>query len=435
VGTDAVPSAHDLAAGSGRRWLRGLVLVTSLFGSGPLAAAPLEAAAPAETPPADTEPVSWYAIPNVAYDSDDQLGFGARAEIAWRAEGYEPYKRSLVFQGYTSVTGFHHHRIRLDRVGLGVRHRLRLTTHLAWRQWKNDGYWGVGNGTVRERAFVGSFEREDPARRRYRYSLLQPFAQVCLRQRLGEDGPWSVYGALNPKWSAVQAYAGSLLEEDAPFGMDGGLGLQVLGGVVYDTRDPEIVPNGGVMLELGGRGTPDLGGEAGGFGGPFASARGFQSAGDRVVFAGRVVGEWLLGSVPFYEMVHWGGQVPMQGFGGFETLRGVRFGRWRAPGKAVANAEVRVRVATHPAGKSTLGWELAPFADLGTVWGANEGATASAPDNPVHPAVGAGLRVIFDEVFVGRIDAGLGWDPVLETDGGITQVPSAGIYMVFDHPY
>ena len=31
----------------------------------------------------DGDRLSWYVIPNVGYDSDDRLGFGGRAEVAF----------------------------------------------------------------------------------------------------------------------------------------------------------------------------------------------------------------------------------------------------------------------------------------------------------------------------------------------------------------
>ncbi|MCB9687561.1 MAG: hypothetical protein H6738_16570 [Alphaproteobacteria bacterium] len=376
--------------------------------------------------------VTWYVIPNAAVDTDDGFGAGGRAEVAFLKEGHDPYWLSLVAQGYAATSGFQHHRFRLDRVGMGPHHRTRVTLHLAWRQWLNDGYFGIGNGTTRDVAFVGSFDADDPRRREYRYQLFQPFAHVTLRQQVG-DTPWEVYGALQPKWSWITAYEGSLLEEEQPYGMGGGAVIQVLGGVMHDTRAPEIAPSRGHVAELGGRVAPSLGGEAGGFGGPILSLRGFAPVGGRLVLAGRWMSEWLFGTVPFYEMVHWGGAVPVQGFGGFESLRGIQLGRWRAPGKSIVNLEARTCIASltvlkgHP-----LDLELAPYLDAGTVWGAED----PVPTNfPVHPAVGLGARAIFDETFVGRIDNGLGLDPVEQADGTVDDVWTWGFYLTFDHAF
>jgi len=323
---------------------------------------------------------------------------------------------------FATTRGYHHHRFRFDRTGLGPDGRLRLTFHLAWRQWLNDGYWGLGNRTTRQ---------ADHATKRYRYTLFQPFSHTTLRAEL--DGPWSIFGSLNAKWSEVRTYDGSLLAEQRPFGMDGGLTTLVSGGVVYDTRRPETTPAGGLLLEVSGRYTPPLPHGAGTFGGGFVSARGYVSVASWAVLAIRGMTERLVGDVPFYELVHWGGWTPISGFGGSETLRGVPFGRWRGPGKAVFNAELRLDVARHSLLGSPMRWQVVPYADAGFVYGTADGGGA-ASDLPIHPAAGAGVRAIYDEAFVGRVDTGFGLDAV-RRDDTVAHEPAWGLYVVFDHTY
>jgi hypothetical protein len=376
--------------------------------------------------------LSGYLVPISSFDTDDGLGGGLRLELAHRPEGSEPFQSLLVFQSFVSLRGYQQHKLRWDRRGLGRNGDSRLFVHLEWRQWLNDGYWGIGNGTTRElnSTELSALDAEDPDRKRYRYTLFQPFAHVGWSSGLGHS-PWSVYGAVQPRYSRVETYAGSLLAEEQPFGMAGGFALQLMGGVIFDQREPEIAPRRGWMLEMGGRMVPDLDGEAGGFGGPIGVLRHFQPVGDRMVWAHRWMGEYLLGSVPFYEMVHWGGFMPVPGFGGAMTLRGLSLGRWRAPGKAILNSELRVDLVQYPVGsKHHLRLELAPFVDLGTVFGAGE----QAPSNPIHPAAGVGFRVIMDETFVGRLDLGLGYDPV-EGLSSVREQLSPGMYIFFDHPY
>jgi outer membrane protein assembly factor BamA len=380
------------------------------------------------------KPYRWYVVPNIAFDTDDGLGFGARAELAFDEPGFEPYKMALVVHAFASLNGYHHHRFRLDRTGLGPGGALRVTLHLAWRQWLNDGYWGVGNGTTRERDFARDFDGDDPRRKRYRYTLYQPFAHFTLRGDI--SGPWSMFAALNAKWSQVETYAGSLLEEQQPFGMDGGLGVILSAGLIYDTRSPEVNPERGIYAELSGRASSTLPDGAGTFAGVYANLKGFLSVTPWLVLCGRFMAEMLWGEVPFYEMVHWGGAWPRAGFGGFETLRGISFGRWRAPGKAILNLEARFRVADVTVWGAPIQWQLALFSDNGVVWGAGDDATAPAPDGiPIHPTVGGGIRAVFQESFVGRIDTGVGIDPVRERDGGTVNEISWGIYIVFDHAF
>ncbi len=367
--------------------------------------------------------VRWYAIPNVAYDTDDGLGFGARAEVALDEPGYTPYKSAYVVHAFLTTRGYHHHRFRFDRTGLGPQGRLRVTLHVAWRQWLNDGYWGLGNLTARE---------PDPIGKRYRYSLFQPFVHLTLRARL--DGPWQAFASLNAKWSAVRTYAGSLLALQRPYGMDGGLATILSAGVLYDTRQPEITPHGGLLAELSARGTPPLPHGAGAFGGPFASVRAFLGLAPWCVLAGRAMAEYLWGNVPFYEMVHWGGAIPVAGFGGADTLRGALFGRWHAPGKALANLELRFDVLTHGLLGKPFVWQLVPFADAGVVFGPASTVTPTG-GWPVHPSAGLGLHVVYADAFVGRIDAGVSPDPVQRADGRVVNELAWGLYVVFDHTF
>ncbi len=378
-------------------------------------------------------PNRWYAVPNVGFDTDDGLGFGARGELAVTAPGHDPYKMAFVLHIFATLRGYHHHRFRFDRTGLGPGGRLRVTTHVAWRQWLNDGYWGIGNGTTRERAYTESFGEDDVRRKRYRYTLFQPFIHVTLRARM--TSRWSLFAAVNAKYSIIETYEGSLLAEHQPYGMDGGMTILLSGGFIYDSRQPEVDPKSGVFAEVSGRTAGPLPGGAGAFGGVFASLRGYWSVAPWCVLAGRVMGEMLFGQIPFYEMVHWGGSVPVMGFGGFETIRGISFGRWHAPGKAIVNAEARFYVLSHTIFKRPMVWQIALLADAGIVWGAGDDATAGAAELPLHPAGGLGIRVIFEETFVGRIDAGVGVDPVTEEDGSITHEPTFGIYFMFDHAF
>jgi len=379
--------------------------------------------------------LKWYVVPNVAFDTDDGLGFGARGELAVAEPGYKPYRTAYVLHAFFTLRGFQHHRLRFDRTGLGPGGMLRFTAHLAWRQWLNDGYWGVGNGAAVERAYadLDGFADDDPHRKRYRYSLYQPFAHVTLRARIARG--LALFVSLNPKYSVVRTYDGSLLAEQRPFGIDGGLAMPLTAGVLYDSRRPEADPRQGVFAEVSGRVSGELPRGAGVFGGINGSLRGYHALAPWLVLAGRLMGEVLWGEIPFYEMVHWGGSWPVAGFGGFETLRGVPFGRWRAPGKALLNAEARFKVLQHTVFGRPLYWQVGLFFDMGVVFGADDLATAPDPRIPVHPAGGAGLRAVFQETFVGRIDAGVGLDTVREPDGSESYRPSPGLYVVFDQAF
>jgi hypothetical protein len=365
------------------------------------------------------EGLTGYAIPRAAFDTDDGLGGGFEAALARRAPDHDPFLWQASVGSYLTLEGYQDHRFRYERTG-----RVRVQTAAAFRAWRNDGFWGIGGDTVRERAFVGE-DVDGADRKQYRYQLIQPYVQGTVR--VGE--PWATFGALTGRYSFVDSYASSLLADERVYGEEGGLLVQGTLGALYDTREPEVRPRAGMVFEASARVSPPLPGDASGFGGPLVSLRAFHSLGDRVVLAGRAMTEHLFGPVPFYEMITWGGYEPVLGFGGAQTIRGVDYGRWRAPGKAVTNLELRVDAIRHRLLKKPFVWEVAPFVDGGFVYGKEAGALVW------HPAVGLGVRPVFDEIFVFRIDGAAGIDPVREESGEIVNDVTTGFYVTFGYAF
>ena len=385
-------------------------------------------------PEAPSKPYRWFVFPVAAFDTDDGFGFGGRFELQRIDPDHDPYRASFLIHAYVSLRGYHHHRLRWDFPGLGPRNNLRLSARIAFRQWMNDGYWGIGNGTAIEAATLAELAADDPLTKRYRYDLLQPYVFVMLRG----DAPrrLNAFASLTAQVTRVTPYEDSLLEEHRPEGMQGGFSLQLSTGLVVDTRTPELTPERGVLAELSLRISPHFPGGTGPFYGPFVSLRHFVPlVPDRMVLATRVMGEWLFGDVPFYEMTRWGGSVPILGFGGWETLRGVPFGRYRAPGRAIANVEWRIDVLRHNLFGNLLRWQVVPFVDLGAVWGAGDDVTAPAPAFPLHPAVGVGLHPVLSDAFVGRVDVAIAPERVMDDRGEVKDKLAWGLYFVFDQTF
>ena len=387
---------------------------------------------------AGTAKLSGYAMPSAAVDTDDGFGAGARAALAWQQRGYQPYKFAFQASVYFATSGYMNHRFRFDRTGIGAHKRWRVTVHLAFRRWLYARYYGMGNLTLRSPEAVQATDRSDPAYLSERYRLHQSMGQVTIRYQLGDDSPWEIFVAEGLHYSVIDTYEGSLLEAQEPYGLQGGGVLQLGAGLLHDTRSPEIAPKRGHYHELSARVAPAIDAEAGGFGGGLVSFRWYASPRPRLTVAHRSMAEYLLGTVPFYEMVQWGGSAPISGFGGGNTLRGVPFGRWRGPGKAVAQTELRWTVLEHPLMGAPFAWELTPWVDVGAAFGAGRAADP-LPDDlalfPIHPGFGGALRVIYDNTFVGRVDSGVGLDPVLRADGSIDPRWNWGLYVFADHPF
>ncbi len=382
---------------------------------------------PTSTPTPTPKTYRWFAVPAFSYDTDDGLGVGARTELALDRKDYKPYHKAFVIHIFASNRGFHHHRFNYDQVGIGYQKRFRFTSWLAWRQWKNDNYYGIGNQTLRI--------LEPDHIKYYKYQLIQPFSYFTLRFKITDH--LQIGSFLNLKYNQVKLYENSLLEADQPFGIGKGLSTSFGFSLIYDQRSPEITPEKGFWAEISIRHQPELNQKTGTFSGVFSSFRYYLSLNHNLVWATRLMGEYLWGHIPFYEMVHWGGVEPIAGFGGSQTLRGIKFGRWRGPGKAILNQEFRWDVIKSTLFGASAHWQLAPFFDLGLVYAQPEQSIqkANIPRNKavLHPSFGLGFRLVYDQVFIGRIDVGLGYDPGYDQKQNLVNAWNFGAYVVFGH--
>lgn len=391
------------------------------------------AQAHAETQPA-AERYDWFAVPLVGYSTENGLGFGVRTELAKKTPDCQPHRFAVALQAYASSLGFHYHQMRYDDLALGGHRRLRLTVNAVYRQWGNNGYWGIGNQAVRERQFVGEFATDDPRRQRYRYALREPFVHGTVRY--GLLGSWAGYVAVQAKWSRVDAAPGSLLGTERPRGFAGGWNLLLGTGVLYDSRRPEADPSEGTFAEVSPFVAVSVPSGTGPYGGAFVSGRAYWSLASFWVVASRIMAEWMFGPVPFTEMVHWHGSVPIAGFGGGESARGFRLGRWRAPHKAVGSLESRFRVVALSLFDRPLAIQLGLFGDAGMVWGGQSVSSNTRKSSlPVHATFGTGLRLVFAESFVARLDAAFGKDPILEPTGAVSHPWTRGLYLTFGQAF
>lgn len=366
-------------------------------------------------------------MPLLAYTSDNGLGFGVRAELAQKKPGVLPHRAAYMLQLYASLQKYHYHLFRYDRVHPGGNERLRLTLNGVYRQWGKDRYFGIGNNTARIRSLAGE---DEPSR----YGLIQPLLHATLRLQL--SGSLVCFLALQGKWSHSASDPGSLLTLEHPLGIDGGFDVLVASGILYDSRQPEADPQRGMFAEASGFGTLPLGLGPGKLLGAYLSWRGYLALFPWLVVASRVMTELMFGEVPFYEMVLWHGSLPIAGFGGFEGVRGLPFGRFRAPHRVVGSLELRLRLLERPVFGRPSALQLGLFGDGGMVWGGKSPA-GDLPGStlPVHLTYGMGLRLVYAESFVGRLDVGMGSDPVREPTGQITNERSLGIYLTFGQAF
>jgi outer membrane protein assembly factor BamA len=340
--------------------------------------------------------LDWLALPIVSYNSDDGLAGGGVLQAQWNGET-KPYRASLSAQVLFTTRGIQSHYLRLDvphLFGTGVRMWLDGEYHRELYA----PYYGVGNFSSDSLAAHPDLTSDHP----FSYERRYPQAFTAFTIPIDGEGThietFSRYLHLtnNP-------YAGSLLAEEHPPGTEGGDELSFGAGILVDRRDGEAVPRGGYLLEVAARGAGRGFVSQHTYGGVTARAMGFLPIVERRIVLGlRVMGDGLTKDAPLFELGRFGGLTAVEGIGGESSVRGIPKQRYVGRIKAIATAELRVRVADAQLLDRAVSFGLVAFIDTGRVWqlDGTDGKFFS-----FHSGSGGGLRIWHRE-FVVRVDVG-----------------------------
>lgn len=448
-------------------------------GEGPSAAEP----APVEPEPTkpkkkkkdphDPNRLEWGVLPAVSYDIDLGFGFGALVTLAKFKPGYAPYRWRLEILGNATVKNtpgvgptfpFHEDYIKADFPGLW-KGRLRINAQARFRKFSNQGWYGLGNGSLNEKPW----EQFDPeteqseyreARKYYQYDRIYPYLEfnnrIIVWDKPRSGPPFAVSSrkigmipahkrrlevlvGASYLYNAFRAYPGSKFAEDlatretdTPDGdtlrakMQGVTNHSVLSfnlGLLYDTRDHEYVTTHGSFTELSVRLSPGVDQKLA-FAQLFIGSAHFQPiAGEWLVLATRVAFDWLFGNVPFYELANFGVLVQRDGPGGSWSVRGVPRQRYFGKQKAIANLELRSMFWRFNIKHQRFGLGALAFVDAGRVWTDYETVKLAGLDVDatydrlfgLKVGVGGGLRITWGETLVIRADPA--WSPTDDSFG------------------
>lgn len=439
-------------------------------GEGP-AAAPVE---PAPVEPAPTKPkkkkkdphdpnrLEWGVLPAVSYDIDLGFGFGALVTLAKFKPGYAPYRWRLEILGNATVKNtpgvgptfpFHEDYIKADFPGLW-KGRLRINAQARFRKFSNQGWYGLGNGSLNEKPW----EQFDPeteqseyreARKYYQYDRIYPYLEfnnrIIVWDKPRPGPPFAVSSrkigmipahkrrlevlvGASYLYNAFRAYPGSKFAEDlatretdTPDGdtlrakMQGVTNHSVLSfnlGLLYDTRDHEYVTTHGHVAEQ------PVERDARGQHQPLAGDRLEVRAADEelrereLLVDTRREAHRQLREAAFYELANFGVLVQRDGPGGSWSVRGVPRQRYFGKQKAVANLELRSMFWRFNIKHQRFGLGALAFVDAGRVWTDYDTVKLAGLDVDatydrlfgLKVGVGGGLRITWGETLVIRAD-------------------------------
>ena len=356
-------------------------------------------------PIGDPDYWSYYLLPFPTYNGLEGLGLSLTG--GWRKSappGPVAVGISIEPSALISTSGTRGAQLVFDEEGRW--HGWRLLVMAGTVREQRAPYFGLGN-----RSAVADSLTESYGVAYATYSLLRTTGLIAVRRKLA--GP--LHLLVGTQWRHYRAlpleHRRSRLADDLAAGaaLDTGStdGLEVRGGLLFDTRDEESSPSRGLFVEaLAARGLK---------GGPGKLAytryalqmREFISLTEFTTLGLRQGVELTRGAPPFYvtdeRMTSW---RPEDGFGGVTTLRAHLPGRFSAPNKALLSADLRYRnwdfwvTPTTPVRLYFL-----VFADVGRVWDDGE---QFAPSH-LHAGGGVGTRIQ-----VGRggfFGFDVGWSP------------------------
>jgi outer membrane protein assembly factor BamA len=359
------------------------LLLTTLATTAATPSAPSEATTtPVEQPPKKERGVDAIVLPLVSYNSDLGFTYGGVAGAYLYAPGHSPYQHGIALQAMFTSRGQQSHYLRYD--GPQLIGPMRLELRLDYRRELRSPFYGPGNVSAQD--FQGDENQE-----RFNYIKGSPGAFVRLRGRpWGDTHPFQSYVGYSWKYTEVEPFESSVLEDLKPVGIEGGPTGQLMAGVMWDTRDNESDPVRGGVEELSLRVSGSATWSRYQYAGVTLSERRYWRLGPRFILAQRLTLDALFGEVPFFEWVNTGGVSTSEGIGGMSSVRGIERNRFAGNIKAFSNTELRVRAFDFNLFKAPVTVGGVAFVDLGRVWHPD---VTDGPWWMWHPGVGGGLRV------------------------------------------
>ena len=305
----------------------------------------------------------------------------------------EPNRAAITLTGGASTQGSY--LVELDAQAPALWEGWRVAVTLDALRANRLGYFGIGNDT---RFDTDSNTPFTPYF--YRVSRTSDLARLTLQRRLA--GPLRLLVGGSLEHTTFRTLPG-----DGLFARDRAAGIAdsapwndaaLRAGLVADTRDNEIDPHTGVLAEA-------LLATAQRYNRTTASVQAYVHPAERIMLAGRIVGERMSGapSISVMQVIESSGR-PYVGVGGYRSLRGYYDSRFIGPSKLLGGVEVRYALLYAP---SILEVKLVGFYDTGRVFGAN---AFQLTTRDLHSSAGGELMIRFGRNGVLVAGAGFGSD-------------------------
>ena len=367
-------------------------------------------------------------FPLANYTTDRGLGFGAFVSFFYFSDTpkeKEPYRASVALQFYQTTDDYAFHKLLLDFPNL-FDTRLRLDVVSGYESWEDSNFFGIGNDVPRLRP-------EATPTRYYNYDVVNFWLVPTLRVPVTKK--WDIFLKANIRFADVKHYENSLLTETRPVGFSGGFYPQWSFGLLTDRRNKEPSTSQGYMFEASVRTAQRfLLSDFESYGANITFRQWFEMGdSDEYVFAYRIAVDTNQGETPFFHQSKLGGSQWVE-LGGNIVLRGLPFGRYHGLTTLYSNTEIRAKLVNFRLWNRKFAVLGVTYLDAARVW--HPDATDNRLFN-IHVTAGVGPRLVYNDVFVVRLDIGVGLDEFLAAPGSLesSYAPVLGINFMAGHPF
>lgn len=397
------------------------------------------------------EPSSWRfaGLPLVGYNVERGLGGGAYLAVFKKRDLDEgergvSYNFSLNTILLWTVKGYQNHRLIFDVPYLN-KDGLRLQTTLRYE--KQDDAWHSGVGSP---ITLLDSQLESGA---YLHGLTSIWFVSSLTQPLARIHPaLAVTLGLMLRDVETSVTPQSILAEESPLGMNGGLLSQLQGSVSWDTRDRDPDTHKGLWVEASVRGShPNLLSKWSylGFNLTYRHYLPLLNS-PQLIYAHRFGYDEQLGDPPYFQRNIMGGTQWVE-LGGNSVLRSYKFGRFRPLRSLYWSQELRARIARFNVIGRSLDILFTPLVDIGYFSGREESESVTKfnfasfpPSDPIGNVIasdwiwgsaGGGLRFVYDEGIVIRADVMWAYERFMSDQERVEARPQFGMFIMTGHSF
>lgn len=337
-------------------------------------------------------PYSVQGLPIIYTSKNTGFNLGLKASI-FDFKYKDPYRYSFSAQVWFSDLGNRKHEFSLNIPYFFSKH---WSVRLNYQYFRDisQGYYGFGNDSINDKSLTNPDDSNFISRNYYRYIIEYPNFNFDISFKIPRTN-FSIYTGLGIEKARILFHDEiNKLEQDKPYGTDGGKTNYMKFGLKYDNKI--VYTDKGIILSSTFTLHTDKIKSDYNYKNLNFTYMGFLPLSKYISVAQRVMVEQIWGDTPFFVFSEFKSHSDYKGLGGERILRGAPNNRYVDDVKFIHQIELRTKLYNSDFFKQYMQVEFIPYWDLGRVWNKYEPITFK----DMHMTFGSELRLIWNKNFI-----------------------------------